>query len=172
MVPWHHVRRALASIHRPRAPETTNRSHLTRNHNYRTSPLINPPRLYGHRNNLYHKMSFNRNLKDQRRMELAIPYIAPETKIEEQSMSDTLSTALPMAAMFTRHRMIGWGAVVFAIQSWLNETPAQLAGGKQPAYFGVGMAFMSLLITYMPIFFPVPVKMDATGTAPAAPVAQ
>jgi len=42
--------------------------------------------------------------------------------------------------------MIGWGAVVFAIQSWLNETPAQLAGGKQPAYFGIGMACMSLLI--------------------------
>jgi len=42
--------------------------------------------------------------------------------------------------------MVGWGAVVFAIQSWLDETPAQLAGGKQPAYFSVGMAFMSLLI--------------------------
>jgi hypothetical protein len=51
-----------------------------------------------------------------------------------------------MAAMFTRNRMIGWGAVVFALQSWLNETPADIAAGKQPAYFGMGMAFMSLLI--------------------------
>jgi hypothetical protein len=51
-----------------------------------------------------------------------------------------------MAAMFTRSRMIGWGAVVFALQSWLNETPTDLAAGKQPAYFGMGMAIMSLLI--------------------------
>lgn len=35
-------------------------------------------------------------------------------------------------------------AMIFAIQAWLNETPAQLAGGKQPAYFGVGMSLMSL----------------------------
>lgn len=42
--------------------------------------------------------------------------------------------------------MIGWTAVVFAIQSWLNESPAQVAAGKQPGYFAVGMAFMSLML--------------------------
>ena len=42
--------------------------------------------------------------------------------------------------------MMGWTAVVFAIQSWLNESPAQVAAGKQPAYFAVAMSLMSLLI--------------------------
>ncbi|KAF8252797.1 hypothetical protein K440DRAFT_523161, partial [Wilcoxina mikolae CBS 423.85] len=82
----------------------------------------------------------------------------------------TLGTALPMAAMFTRHKMIGWTAVVFAIQNWLNESPAQVAAGKQPGYFAVGIALMSLMLTYMPIFFPTAQNVDTTGTGPAAPV--
>lgn len=46
--------------------------------------------------------------------------------------------------MFTRNKMVGWSAVIFAVQGWLNETPGQLASGKQPAYFSVGMSFMAL----------------------------
>ena len=89
---------------------------------------------------------------------------------------------------------MGWTAVVFTIQSWLNESPAQVAAGKQPAYFAVAMSLMSLLIvrrrpyytrptalpnsrsslelranrqtqTYMPIFFPPP---NRAGVAPQA----
>ncbi|KAI5795107.1 hypothetical protein EDC01DRAFT_71792 [Geopyxis carbonaria] len=118
-------------------------------------------------------MSF-KNLKDQRRSELIIPYIPLDPKAEEQDMAGTLGTALPMAAMFTRHKMIGWTAVVFAIQNWLNETPGSLAAGKQPAFFSVGMAVMSLAITYMSLFFPpggVPTGGSATGpAAPAEPI--
>jgi len=130
-------------------------------------------------------MASLKNLKDQRRAELIIPYRPTEQKAEDrmspfpplrdadvylESFSETLGTALPMAAMFTRHKMIGWTAVVFAIQSWLNESPAQVAAGKQPGYFAVGMALMSLMLTYMPIFFPT-ASNAATGTGPAAPVA-
>jgi len=40
--------------------------------------------------------------------------------------------------------MIGWTAVVFAIQGWLGETPAQAAAATTPSYLQVGMAAMSL----------------------------
>lgn len=40
--------------------------------------------------------------------------------------------------------MIGWTAVIFAIQGWLGETPAQAAAATTPAYLQVGMAAMSL----------------------------
>ena len=40
--------------------------------------------------------------------------------------------------------MIGWTAVIFAIQGWLGETPAQAANATTPSYLQVGMAAMSL----------------------------
>lgn len=40
--------------------------------------------------------------------------------------------------------MIGWTAVIFAIQGWLGETPAQAAAATTPSYLQVGMAAMSL----------------------------
>lgn len=55
-----------------------------------------------------------------------------------------------MAAMFTRNKMIGWTAVVFAVQGWLSETPGQVASGKQPAYFSVGMSVMALAMVCFP----------------------
>lgn len=42
--------------------------------------------------------------------------------------------------------MIGWTAVLFSIQGWLSETPAQKATASTPAYLSVGMAFMSLAV--------------------------
>jgi len=70
--------------------------------------------------------------------------------------------------------MIGWTAVLFAIQSWLAETPAQAAASTTPSYLQVGMAAMSLGVAYMPLFLPP--TMGAAGGAsspagPAAPVA-
>lgn len=41
-------------------------------------------------------------------------------------------------------RLLGWTSVLFAIQSWLAETPAQKAASASPAYFTVGMAVLSL----------------------------
>ena len=42
------------------------------------------------------------------------------------------------------HRMLGWTAVLFAIQQWLSESPAQKAAASSPAYLSVGMAALSL----------------------------
>ena len=49
-----------------------------------------------------------------------------------------------MAAIFTRNKMIGWTSVLFAVQAWLSETPAQKATSSSPAYFSVGMALLAL----------------------------
>ncbi|OAL57023.1 translation initiation factor SU [Pyrenochaeta sp. DS3sAY3a] len=83
--------------------------------------------------------------KDMRRADLIVPYAEPKDK-NENDMSSTMASTLPMAAMFTRNKMIGWVAVVFAIQSWLAETPEQRRTSTTPAYFSVGMSLMSLLV--------------------------
>lgn len=96
----------------------------------------------------------------QERREYALPLLR-QTRIRRHTYTNqadtvaadiagTLGTALPMAAMFTRNRLIGWTAVLFAIQSWLNEVPSQVAAGKQPAFFSVGMSIMSLVIVSGP----------------------
>ena len=46
--------------------------------------------------------------------------------------------------------MIGWCAVVFSIQSWLNESPNSANQTKQPALFGIAVALMSLGIVGNP----------------------
>ncbi|KAK5172478.1 hypothetical protein LTR04_002404 [Oleoguttula sp. CCFEE 6159] len=55
-----------------------------------------------------------------------------------------------MAAIFTKNKMIGWTAVVFALQTWLAETPEQKKKASSPAYFGVGMASMSIAVASSP----------------------
>jgi cytochrome b561 len=40
--------------------------------------------------------------------------------------------------------MMGWTAVMFALQNWLAETPSQKATAATPAYFSVGMAVLAL----------------------------
>lgn len=37
-----------------------------------------------------------------------IPYQEPEAKQDAQDMSSSLSSTLPMAAMFMRNKMVGW----------------------------------------------------------------
>jgi DNA-binding CsgD family transcriptional regulator len=54
--------------------------------------------------------------------------------------------------IFTRNKMIGWTAVIFAIQSWLGETPAQAASATTPSYLQVGMAAMSLGVVSLKSF--------------------
>ncbi|RPA93953.1 hypothetical protein L873DRAFT_1703114 [Choiromyces venosus 120613-1] len=110
----------------------------------------------------------NKNLKDQRRSDLIIPYVAPAAKADETDIAATISSTLPMAAKNETNYIRT--SVLFAIQAWLNETPAQVAGGKQPAYFGVGMSLMALGFSYLPLFIPSmgagPLGMGST-TAPA-----
>ncbi|CAI6335822.1 unnamed protein product [Periconia digitata] len=78
--------------------------------------------------------------KDMRRADLIVPYTEPKKDKNEGDMSSTMASTLPMAAIFTRNKMIGWVAVVFAIQSWLAESPEQAKTSGTPAYFSVGMS--------------------------------
>ena len=74
---------------------------------------------------------------------------------------------LTVIQIFTRNKMIGWTAVIFAIQGWLGETPAQAAAATTPSYLQIGMAAMSLGVAYMPLFLPP--TMNAGGASPAGP---
>ncbi|KAK4555336.1 hypothetical protein LTR86_007633 [Recurvomyces mirabilis] len=66
--------------------------------------------------------------------------------------------------------MIGWTAVLFAIQGWLSETPAQKAASSTPSYFSVGMSILSLGTAYMPLFMPpAPAGKGAAGTSAQPP---
>ncbi|TVY21634.1 Uncharacterized protein LARI1_G000124 [Lachnellula arida] len=107
--------------------------------------------------------------KDMKRADLIIPYQIPTAK-EGGDISATLGSTLPMAAMFTRNKFIGWASVVFAIQNWLGESADAKKTSSQPAYFSVGMSLMALVVTYLPMFLPPPpTSGQATGTeAPAA----
>ncbi|KAJ4983504.1 translation initiation factor [Stagonosporopsis vannaccii] len=84
--------------------------------------------------------------KDMRRADLIVPYAEPAKNKADENMSSTMASTLPMAAIFTRNKMIGWVSVVFSVQSWLAETPEQKKTSTTPAYFSVGMAVMSLLV--------------------------
>ncbi|KAI9641079.1 hypothetical protein NHQ30_010507 [Ciborinia camelliae] len=46
--------------------------------------------------------------KDMRRGDLIIPYQVPAAKESPSDFSGTLGSTLPMAAMFTRNKLIGW----------------------------------------------------------------
>ncbi|CAL3968078.1 unnamed protein product [Diplocarpon coronariae] len=127
--------------------------------------------------------------KDMRRPDLIIPYQTPAAKEAASNLSGTLGSTLPMAAMFTRNKFIGWASLVLAIQNWLGESAESKRSSSQPAFFSVGMGseypspgsmrdsrltgavtVMALVVTYLPMFLPPPpVPGGATGTeAPAA----
>ena len=49
--------------------------------------------------------------------------------------------------MFTRNKMLGWTAVMFATQQYMSETPAQRSKGSgTPAIFSVGMALLAVVV--------------------------
>lgn len=82
-----------------------------------------------------------------RRDDLIVPYADPNEKANsDPDFAGTMASTLPMAAIFTRNKMIGWTAVIFALQTWLAETPEQKKKASTPGYFSVLMAFMSLLV--------------------------
>ncbi|KAF2691506.1 hypothetical protein K458DRAFT_1518 [Lentithecium fluviatile CBS 122367] len=109
--------------------------------------------------------------KDMRRADLIVPYAEPTKDKSDGDMASTMASTLPMAAIFTRNKMIGWVAVVFAIQSWLAESPEQKRTASTPAYFSVGMSFMSLLVGYMPLFLPPTPNRVGAGSGTEAPPA-
>ncbi|KAK5164340.1 uncharacterized protein LTR77_010036 [Saxophila tyrrhenica] len=80
-----------------------------------------------------------------------------------------MSSTLPMAAIFTRNKMIGWTSVMVSVQGWLSETPAQKEKAGTPAYFSVGMAVLALGLAYMPLFMPPAAGRGGQGSGTAAP---
>ncbi|KJZ79379.1 hypothetical protein HIM_01530 [Hirsutella minnesotensis 3608] len=107
------------------------------------------------------------NNKDMRRPDLIVPYQEPPPTSDKADMSSTLTSTMPMAAMFTRNKFVGWASVVFSIQSWLGEG-ADAKGSGTPGYFSVLMSFMALGVTYMPLFLaPRAVPPGSTTGAPA-----
>ncbi|KAE8151927.1 translation initiation factor SU [Aspergillus avenaceus] len=88
--------------------------------------------------------------KDMRRLDLAIPYVDPPANKNDADMSGAMSSTMPMAAMFTRNRMIGWVSFVFSLQTWLGETPEQKRTASTPAYMSVFMSLMALVVGQLP----------------------
>ncbi|QUC20082.1 uncharacterized protein UV8b_04323 [Ustilaginoidea virens] len=109
--------------------------------------------------------------KDMRRPDLVVPYQEPAASSDKPEFSSTISSTLPMAAMFTRNRYIGWAAVVFTVQNWLGESEDAKKKSSTPGVFSVLMSVMALGVTYMPLFLP-PNRGPAGGsrTEPPAPV--
>ncbi|KAJ5884980.1 hypothetical protein N7495_009490 [Penicillium taxi] len=100
--------------------------------------------------------------KDMRRADLVIPYVDPPSNSGDVDMNSTMSSMMPMAAMFTRNRV----SFVFSLQTWLAESPDQKNSASTPGYMSVGMAAMALGVTYLPLFMPPP---TAAGVAAATP---
>ncbi|KAH8662240.1 hypothetical protein BX600DRAFT_465932 [Xylariales sp. PMI_506] len=95
--------------------------------------------------------------KDMRRADLVVPYQAPSSKGEQAGdFSSTLSSTMPMAAIFTRNRYIGWASVVFSFQNWLGESEETTKTSSTPGYFSVGMSCMSPLAWFSTFYSPLP----------------
>ncbi|KAF7717269.1 Uncharacterized protein PECH_007547 [Penicillium ucsense] len=104
------------------------------------------------------------SIKDMRRADLAIPYVDPPKSANDADMSSTMSSTLPMAAMFMRNRV----SFVFSLQTWLGESPEQKKTAATPAYMSVFMSLMALVVTYFPLFLP-PQAAQGTAASPPAP---
>ncbi|KAG9230036.1 hypothetical protein BJ875DRAFT_409744 [Amylocarpus encephaloides] len=108
--------------------------------------------------------------KDMRRPDLVVPYQDPKATESPSDISGTLASTLPMAAMFTRNKFIGWSAVALSVQNWLGESEESKKTSTQPAYFSVGMSLLSLVVTYLPLFMQAP-QSGKIGTGTEAPAA-
>ncbi|KAK2598928.1 hypothetical protein QQS21_005606 [Conoideocrella luteorostrata] len=106
--------------------------------------------------------------KDMRRPDLIVPYQEPAASTDRSDFSSTISSTLPMAAMFTRNRYIGWAAVVFTTQNWLGESEDAKKNSSTPGIFSVLMSVMALGVTYMPLFLP-PARGATGGSGTEAP---
>ncbi|KAL9084687.1 MAG: hypothetical protein Q9165_007935 [Trypethelium subeluteriae] len=102
-----------------------------------------------------------------------------------------MSSTLPMVAIFTRNKLVGWTSVIIALQAWLAETPEQKKTASTPTYFSVGMALMATMVvspasmldkhallkqffldtqSYMPLFLPPqPGRLGGATTGTDAP---
>ncbi|KAF7512339.1 hypothetical protein GJ744_001907 [Endocarpon pusillum] len=110
--------------------------------------------------------------KDMRRADLVVPYVEPQKDQKSGDMSSTFTSTMPMAAMFTRNKLLGWTSVVVALLAWLSESPDQSAKNATPGYLSVGMSLVAVIVTYLPLFLPpTPNMRGGTGTGTEAPPA-
>ncbi|KAL2385868.1 hypothetical protein RJZ90_001042 [Blastomyces dermatitidis] len=56
-----------------------------------------------------------------------------------------------------RIRMIAWAAVTFSLQNWMAETPEQQKKSATPAYMGVIMAFLSVIVVCFASVYFIPI---------------
>ncbi|KAF2400310.1 hypothetical protein EJ06DRAFT_425852 [Trichodelitschia bisporula] len=107
--------------------------------------------------------------KDMRRADLAVVPYTPPPKESDGDMAATMASTMPMIAIVTRNKILGWSAVLVALQSWLGESSTRAA--STPGYFSVGMAMMSLCVTYLPLFLPPPPGVPHSGSETQPPAA-
>ncbi|KAI5195152.1 hypothetical protein E4T42_08508 [Aureobasidium subglaciale] len=96
--------------------------------------------------------------KDMRRGDLIVPYAEPADAKSEADVSSEVR--------FLWLLMIGWVAVIFAVQNWLSETPESTKNQSTPGYMTVGMA----PVAYLPLFMP-PIAAPGMGSGTEAPAA-
>ncbi|GJN67488.1 hypothetical protein PLIIFM63780_004930 [Purpureocillium lilacinum] len=108
--------------------------------------------------------------KDMRRPDLIVPYQEPAAAGDKPEFASTLASTMPMAAMFTRNKFVGWAAVVFSIQSYLGESEDAKKASSTPGYFSILMSVMALAVTYLPLFLPPRPGMPGSATEAPAPV--
>lgn len=109
--------------------------------------------------------------KDSRRLNLVVPYQEPAPDKDAADVTSSMSSIMPMAAMLTRNRYIGWSSVVFSVMSWLGESEESRKNSSTPGYFSVGMSLMALVVTYLPMFLPPPGATQSASAAAPLPVA-
>ncbi|KAK3196323.1 hypothetical protein K4F52_000704 [Lecanicillium sp. MT-2017a] len=108
--------------------------------------------------------------KDMRRQDLIVPFQEPKNKKDPAEFGSTLASTMPMAAMFTRNKFVGWAGFVFALQTWLGQSAE--ASANSPGYLSVGLSLMALGVSYMPLFMPPPSRPGmGSGTEAPAPLA-
>ncbi|KAL2890982.1 hypothetical protein HOO65_010340 [Ceratocystis lukuohia] len=96
--------------------------------------------------------------KDQRRIDLIVPYQEPAPKDNESvDLSSSLSSTMPMAAMMTRNRYFGCAGSI----RWISRVDANMK---------TCLLVMALVVTYLPMFMPPPIARGTNTEAPA-PVA-
>merc|ERR1712225_89113 len=153
---------ATSAEHNTRTPAPTSHcaEHIDSDHTVITASIF---RVFSQSSNHVHQ---ERHAKGY----LIIPFQMPPAKESASDLSGTLGSTLPMAAMFTRNKFVGWASVVLAIQNWLGESAEAKRTSSQPAYFSVGMGIMALVVTYLPMFLPPP-GVPGAGTGTEAPAA-
>ncbi|KAF2861520.1 hypothetical protein K470DRAFT_214809 [Piedraia hortae CBS 480.64] len=109
--------------------------------------------------------------RDMRREDLIVPYQERSEKSGED-FSSAISASMPMVAIFTRNKLIGWTSVLFAVQNWLAE-PAK-KDDSMPGIFSIATSILALGAVYLPLFLPPPqkagVQPQPDGTGAPMPV--